>query len=89
MALDLFQPRKAAATERWSDTGSTLAPPSRQSVRDEVDSVADILSEERSKNSVTIGIVREEGLKRLERACAYSRKWFERKGEPLLPRATS
>lgn len=81
MALDLFQPRKTGS-ERWSsDTSSTLAPPSRQSIKDEVGSVADILSEERSKDSMTIGIVREEGLGRLEKACEYSRRWFERKGK--------
>lgn len=82
MALELFQPRKTAS-DQWSDTSdtsSTLAPPSRQSIKDEVGSVAGILSEERSKDSVTIGIVREEGLGRLEKACECSRRWYKRKG---------
>lgn len=82
MALDLFHPRRSAS-ERSFDSSSTLPPPSRQSVKDEVGSVADILSEERSKDSMTIGIVREEGLGRLKKACEYSRRWFERKGKPV------
>lgn len=73
------------ASDKWSDTATiattTTSGPSRQSIKDEVGAVAEVLKEERGKDSMTIGIVREEGLKRLRSACAYSRGLFERRGK--------
>ncbi|KAF5499046.1 hypothetical protein CGCF413_v007769 [Colletotrichum fructicola] len=73
-------------SSRFSDTtsSSTL---SHKSVKTEVSAVADVVVKERSDESLTIGVVREQSLDELEKVCAEGPKLLgliRRKPPPML-----
>lgn len=57
---------------------SALVPVSKQSIKDEVREAAAVTISERSKDSITVCIVREQGLAKLEKACEYNARFYER-----------
>ncbi|KAI8203405.1 hypothetical protein K4K54_010116 [Colletotrichum sp. SAR 10_86] len=68
----------SAASVHGSDSGVSTATLSRKSIRREVDVVAGVTVKERNKQSLTVCVVREESLHKLEMACKYIRGIFER-----------
>ncbi|KAI8165752.1 hypothetical protein K4K49_010289 [Colletotrichum sp. SAR 10_70] len=74
----------SAASVHGSDSGVSTATLSRKSIRREVDVVAGVTVKERNKQSLTVCVVREESLHKLEMACKYIRGIFERDTPPML-----
>ncbi|KAH0592130.1 hypothetical protein MHUMG1_10082 [Metarhizium humberi] len=66
-----------------SSASSALVSPSKQSVKEEVQEVAAVTIKERSNSSVTICIIREQGLGSLKKACAHHAGLCKR-GSPLV-----
>ncbi|KAL0930123.1 uncharacterized protein CTRU02_214943 [Colletotrichum truncatum] len=66
-----------------SDGGLSTVTLSKKSIRREVDIVAGVTMKERNKQSLTICVVREESVRKLEMACKYIRGLFERDSPPM------
>ncbi|KAF9875302.1 hypothetical protein CkaCkLH20_07122 [Colletotrichum karsti] len=66
-----------------SDSGLSTVTLSKKSIRQEVDVVAGVTMKERNKQSLTICVVREESVRKLEMACKYIRGMFERESPPM------
>ena len=65
-------------SSNWqSDDSSTIAHPSRESIKMEVAAVTKVVQKERIKGTVTIVVARDPALEKLERKCEYVRGLFE------------
>ncbi|KAJ0271919.1 hypothetical protein COL940_010727 [Colletotrichum noveboracense] len=61
-------------SNRWSDARSSYSTLSHKSIKTEVSAVAGVVVKERTDESLTIGVVREQSLDELEKVCAEGPK---------------